>query len=172
MPTPTRIDTAELELATAKARKKIDEAFALLAPYLVVLNESERAAMPRAREGFEQATRSLCRAMTEHTAVAAAAGFSSDAVLEDLNNLDVIRPLFERVEELWQRLADSRLAWSAEAWSPSLVAYGVAKAASEVNPALRTVTAPLAKIFATRRARGGDESPPQPVQSPEPPPGA
>ncbi|WP_438006682.1 hypothetical protein WME89_50305 [Sorangium sp. So ce321] len=32
VPTPTRIDTAELELATAKARKKIDEAFALLAP--------------------------------------------------------------------------------------------------------------------------------------------
>ncbi|AUX38014.1 MULTISPECIES: hypothetical protein [Sorangium] len=170
MPTPTRIDTAELELATAKARKKIDEAFALLAPYLVVLNEAERAAIPRAREGFEQATRSLCRAMAEHTAVATAAGFSSEAVLEDLNNLDVIRPLFERVEELWQRLADSRLAWSAEAWSPSLVAYGVSKAASEVNPALRTVTAPLAKIFATRRARGGEE--PQPAQSPEPPPGA
>ncbi|KYF67949.1 hypothetical protein [Sorangium cellulosum] len=172
MPTPTRIDTAELELATAKARKKVEEAFALLAPYLVVLNEAERAAMPRAREGFEQATRSLCRAMAEHPAVATAAGFASDAVLEDLNNLDVIRPFFERVEELWQRLADSRLAWSAEAWSPSLVAYGVAKAASEVNPALRTVTAPLAKMFATRRARGAEEPPQPPAPAPQPPPGA
>ncbi|WP_437622187.1 hypothetical protein [Sorangium sp. So ce1151] len=35
-----------------------------------------------------------------------------------------------------------------------------------------SVTAPLAKIFATRRARGGEE-PPQPVvQPPQPPPGA
>jgi hypothetical protein len=167
VPTSTRIDTAELELATAKARKKIDEAFALLAPYLVVLNEAERAAMPRARDGFEQATRSLCRAMADHPAVAAAAGFESEAVLEDLNNLDVIRPFFERVEELWQRLADSRLAWAAEAWSPALVAYGVAKAASDVNPALRTVTAPLAKIFATRRARGAE-----PGQAPQPVPDA
>ncbi|WP_437675552.1 hypothetical protein [Sorangium sp. So ce131] len=166
MPTSTRIDTADLELATTKARKKIEEAFTLLAPYLVVLNDAERAAMPRAREGFEQATRSLCRAMAEHPAVATAAGFQSEAVLEDLNNLDVIRPFFERVEELWQRLADSRLAWAAEAWSPSLVAYGVAKAASEVNPALRTVTGPLAKIFATRRSRA--EEPPQPAQPTQP----
>ncbi|WP_437878152.1 hypothetical protein [Sorangium sp. So ce513] len=185
MPVPTRIDTAELELATAKARKKIEEAFALLSPYLVVLNDAERAAMPRARDGFEQATRSLCRAMAEHPAVATAAGFKSEAVQEDLNNLDVIRPLFERVEELRQRLADSRLTWSAEAWSPALVAYGVAKAASEVNPALRTVTAPLARIFATRRARGGEEpaqpapaqqpqsaQPPQPPRSAQQPPGA
>ncbi|MGK3970037.1 hypothetical protein WMF38_31330 [Sorangium sp. So ce118] len=56
--------------------------------------------------------------------------------------------------------------------SGDVVAYGVAKAASEAKPALRTVTAPLAKIFATRRTRGGEE-PPQPVvQPPQPPPGA
>jgi hypothetical protein len=132
-----------------------------------VLNDAERASMPRAREGFEQATKSLCRAMVEHPAVATAAGFDSEAVIEDLNNLDVIRPVFERVEELRLRLADSRLAWSAEAWSPSLVAYGVAKAASEANPALRTVTAPLTRIFATRRARGAEE-PAQPAEAPQP----
>ncbi|AUX48573.1 uncharacterized protein SOCE26_101110 [Sorangium cellulosum] len=100
MPTSTRIDTADLELATAKARKKIEEAFALLAPYLVVLNDAERAAMPRARDGFEQATRSLWRAMAEHPAVASAAGFQSEAVLEDLSNLDVIRPFFGRRRRL------------------------------------------------------------------------
>jgi hypothetical protein len=36
---------------------------------------------------------------------------------------------------------------------PSLVAYGVAKALAKTNAALRTVIAPLAEIFATRRAR-------------------
>lgn len=37
----------------------IEEAFALLAPYLVVLNEADRASTPRPRDGFDPAARSL-----------------------------------------------------------------------------------------------------------------
>jgi vacuolar-type H+-ATPase subunit I/STV1 len=156
----TRINTKKLNVAVAKATKKIEEANALLAPYLVLLTENERARMPRAREGFSPVGRSLVRAIAEHPEVATASGFEAKAVVEDLDNVEALAPLVEKVSELGRRLADSRLTWLAEAWVPSLTAYGVAKALSKSNAALRTVIAPLAEMFATRRARAQGAAPP------------
>jgi hypothetical protein len=155
----TRVDTVKLKAAVEGAVKKIDEAFALLEPYLVVLSDQERAKTPRARDGFGEAATSLSRAIADHPNIAATAGFDAEAVLEDLANVREIQPLIEKLTELHKRVADSKLVWLAEAWIPSLTAYAVAKAVSKTNAALRTVIAPLAEMFATRRGRAGKPDP-------------
>ncbi|MEO5731975.1 MAG: hypothetical protein ABI134_10540 [Byssovorax sp.] len=149
----TRIDTAKLKLATEQAAKKIEEANALLAPYLVVLSDQERAKIPRTRDGFDDATRSLARGIEGHANVIAATDFDGAAVLEDLDNVKSLTPVLEKIVELNQRIADSQLVWRAEAWTPALLAYGVAKVLSRTNAALRSVVDPLAAVFATHRAR-------------------
>lgn len=149
----TRLDTAKLTLASEKATKKIDEALDLLAPYLVILHEAERAKIPRTRDGFDEAARALTRGIEGHANVIAATDFDSEAVLEDLDNVKAIQPVMEKIAELNQRLADSQLVWRAEAWTPSLLAYGVAKVLSKTNAALRSVVDPIAAIFATHRTR-------------------
>src|SRR5262249_40197885 len=103
------------------------------------------------RDGFPDAGRSLARAAVQHPEIAAVSGFESDAVVEDLDNVDVLAPLVEKVAELAQTLADTKLAWLAEAGGPSLAPYLVAKV--KRSGALRTVIDPLAAIFATARSR-------------------
>jgi hypothetical protein len=149
----TRVDTAKLQVAVDKAAKKIEEANDLLAPYVVVLHEAERAKIPRTRDGFDEAARSLTRGIEGHPNVIAATEFDSEAVIEDLDNTKIITPLLEQITELTQRLTDSQLVWRAEAWTPSLLAYGVAKVLSKTNAALRSVVDPIAAIFATHRTR-------------------
>ena len=97
---PTRLDTAKLTLASEKALKKIDEALDLLGPYLVILHEAERAKIPRTRDGFDEAARSLSRGIEGHPSVVAATEFDSEAVIEDLDNVKAIQPVMERIAEL------------------------------------------------------------------------
>jgi hypothetical protein len=156
----TRIKTADFEVAVTQAVKKIDEAMELLAPYLVVLTDTERALTPRTRDGFPDASAALGRAIADHPKIADAADYNAEAVAEDLANAKVVAPLAEKLVEFTQRVADSKLVWLAEAYVPSLTAYGVAKVVAKTNAALRTVIAPLAAIFATRRGKQTDEEPP------------
>jgi hypothetical protein len=149
----TRVDTAKLKLAAEKAAKKIEEANELLAPYLVVLSYQERSKIPRTRDGFDEATRALTRGIEGHANVVAATDFDSEAVLEDLDNATILTPVLEKTVELNQRLADSQLVWRAEAWTPALLAYGVAKVLAKTDAALRSVVDPVAAIFATYRSR-------------------
>ena len=83
----TRIDTAKLKLAAEQAAKKIEEANALLAPYLVVLSDQERAKIPRTRDGFDEATRSLSRGIEGH-----ANGVVEDSLNEDVRRRRVVSP--------------------------------------------------------------------------------
>ena len=149
----TRIDTAKLKLAAEQAAKKIEEANELLAPYLVVLSDQERAKIPRTRDGFDEATRSLSRGIEGHANVIAATDFDGEAVIEDLDNVKLLTPVLEKAVELNQRIADSQLVWRAKAWTPALMAYGVAKVLAKTNASLRSVVDPLAAIFASYRAR-------------------
>jgi hypothetical protein len=148
----TRVNTEKLTAAVEKATKKIEEAEALLAPFLVMLTERERATMLRTRDGFPEAGRQLARAIVKHPKIAAASGFEADAVTEDIANVEAIAQLGERTSALAQRLADSRLTWLAEAWAPSLAAYAMAKVGAKTDGELAAVVEPLATIFATHRA--------------------
>jgi hypothetical protein len=149
----TRVDTAKLKLAVDKAAKKIDEANDVLAPYLLVLSDQERAKIARTRDGFDEATRSLARGIEGHANVIAATDFDGEAVIEDLDNIKILTPMLEKTMELNQRIIDSQLVWRGEAWVPALLAYGVAKVLSRTNAALRSVVDPLAAVFATHRTR-------------------
>jgi hypothetical protein len=149
----TRIDTAKLTAAVQQAIVKIDEAAALLAPFAVIISAEERASTLRPREAFPAAGRALARAVADYPGIGAASGFDGAAVNEDLDNAEALAPLVEKLTELSRRVDDSKLVWLAEAWVPSLAAYGVAKVAARANAALRTVVAPLAEIFATHRAK-------------------
>jgi hypothetical protein len=149
----TRIDTAKLKLAAEQVSTKIEEVNELLAPFLVILSDQERAKIPRTRDGFDDATRSLSRGIAGHANVIAATDFDSEAVLEDLDNVKILTPVLEKIVELNQRITDSQLVWRAEAWTPALMAYGVAKVLSKTNAALRSVVDPLSAIFATYRGR-------------------
>lgn len=149
----TRVDTKKLKTAVEKATGHIEQAAQALKPFLVVLTDDARASTQRARDGFPDAGRTLASAMTSHPTVAAASGFEADAVVEDLDNVAVLKPLAAQVAELSQLLADSTLTWLAEAWVPSLAAYAVAKVQAKTNGALRALVDPIAAIFATNRAQ-------------------
>lgn len=152
--TLTRIKTQELAKALTEALQKLDEVRALLAPYLVIATPQDRRDAVRPPESFPAAGRALCRASVEHPLLQAAAPqFEAEAVIEDLDNVDLLEPLTEKLEEMLQQIADSKLSWLSEAYLPSLAVYAVAKAMSKTNGALRTVVDPLAQIFSTARSR-------------------
>lgn len=155
----TRLNSTEFQTAIDKATQHIQEAFDILAPYLVILTEDERRSMPRARDGFLQAGSDLSHAMTQHPKVAAVTAYDSEAIQEDLRNVAILSPLFGRVEELSRRLSDSRLTWLAEAWIPSLAAYAVAKVVARQDGALRQLITPLSRIFAINRQSSTSDEP-------------
>jgi hypothetical protein len=153
----TRIDTSTFSKAVLDALAHVEQAMALLAPYLVIITAEERKAALKPGEGFSLTAKSLCRASREHTPLSAAANFNPEAVEEDLANVEVLAPLAERIGELAQRVADSKLVWLAEAYGPSLALYSLAKTMGKQNGALRNLLAPMAQIFSSPRAR--EESP-------------
>lgn len=153
---PTRIDTKTLSAATAEALQLIEQALTVLAPYVAIITPDDRKATLKPGEGFPVAGRALCRASREHPTLRAAASFEPEAVEEDLENIEVLAPLVERLAELQQRLSDSRLVWLSEAYGPCLSLYSLAKTMARQNGALRTVISPLAQIFSSPRARAED----------------
>lgn len=149
---PTRIGTKKLAATLTKVQAKLDEAAALLDPLLVHLTEQQRGSLLRAPKAFPKAGYTLARLMVDHPNVAALTEFDSEAVVEDLDNTVLLDPIEEKAAHISQLIADSRLLWLAEAYAPSLGAYGVAKAAAKKDARLADVIKPLAEIFGSRRA--------------------
>ena len=150
---PTRIDTKKLTAAVAKAAAKIEEAEALLGPYLVTLTDKERASTLRPRDGFPDAGRAFARAISAHPEVGQAVAYDGAAVVEDLDNVQALAPLQETLARFVQRASDSKLAWLAEAYGPSLAAYAVAKVRAQKDGALRAAIEPLEAMLATGRRK-------------------
>lgn len=147
----TRLDNRKLTAAVAAARKKLDEAEKLLAPFLVSLSEGERAVVPRTIDGFPAAARATVRVSSKHAAAAAAARFDPVAITEDLDNVEAITPIAEQAEKLSRLIADSKLVWLAEAWIPSLALYNIAKQTGKHDGSLAEPAQPLAALFGGRR---------------------
>lgn len=152
-----RIDPIEFEAAVSEAQAYLAVAFGLLAPYLVVLTDDERLSVPRTRTGFLEAGRKPALAIDGHPAVAQAAEYDPIAAGECLDNVAQLNGLMIKISELTQRIADSRLAWLADAWGPSLAVYAAAKALATRQGALRTIVQILAPIFATPKSSKKEE---------------
>ncbi len=149
----TRIDTQKLKDDLAKAEALVDEMDKLLTPYAVSLTDPQRLAMPKAREGFDKAGRSLARAMASHPDIGALTEFNPAAVVEDLDNAQALAPLAERLGAIAQRLADTKTTWTAEAWVPSLNVYAVAKVKAKSDGRMKALLEPLQEIFAVMRKK-------------------
>lgn len=158
----TRVDTKKLQVAIAEATQHLDKARDALAAYTVVMTDEERAGIPRPPGNFGEAGRALARGAVDKPELAAVVDFDSEAVVEDLDNAASLAQVTEKVAEIQQQIADTRLQWLAEAWVPSLALYAVAKVRAKSDGALRTIVEPLANVFAARRAtpRGRKENSP------------
>ncbi len=143
----TRLDTNKLKVAIDKADKKLDEVFAILEPVLAVLTDEDRASLLRPREGFPAGGRRLARESRNHPDLVKAVDFDADAVVEDLDNVDVLARIEGRAEKLHRLVADSRLRWLHEAYQPSLLLYGMAKIGAKMDGSLRALVDSLAHLF-------------------------
>lgn len=150
---PTRIDTQQLAKAVRQADVKLDEVIEILSKYLVLLTPEERQTAPKPPETFPPAGRSLARAVIAHPQIAAGTGHDPKAVLEDLDNIEILGPIEEKAARVAQLVADSRLQWMSEAYSPSLRYYGVAKVIAKNDAKVQEVVDALSDVFAARRQR-------------------
>jgi hypothetical protein len=149
----TRVDSVQLKEAVNQASSHILEAMMILGPFLANLTDSQRHSLPKARAGFSGAANSLTRAVAKYPQIGTVSGFDPEAVEEDVRNSDMLTVLSESCAELSQRVADTRLLWTAEALVPSLAAYAVAKVMAKTNGQVREVVDPLADVFAIARKR-------------------
>ena len=149
----SRIDTAKLKAAVAKAVKKCEEADEILAPFLEVLADHERATIPRPPEGFALQARKAVEEANSQPAFAKMAGFDGGAVIEDLNNVDALVALERAHETLGRKIADARLAWTAEAYVPTLDLYYLAKRKADSDGNVQPIVDAIAPMFASRRGK-------------------
>lgn len=156
---PTRIPTKKVKTAVSTATKKLEEVIEVLGDVLVLLADKDRETLPRVRSKFPTAARELAKASSSHPELVKATEYDAEAVIEDLDNVQELEGLTRLLERIQQMVDDSNLAWSAEAYIPSLQLYGVAKVRAAVDGKLAQTIAPMAEMFATSRKRKA--SPPE-----------
>ena len=144
----SRVPTAVLRPIVEGAIRDLDRIDQTLSALLVVLTASDRKTIPRTRTGFPAAARVLANLLQTRPEIGAAADYQGDAVLEDLDNVELVEPLLPRLQALIQRIEDSRLLWLAEAQEPTLAAYGVARVRAERDGTLAPMIEPLKKLLA------------------------
>ena len=150
----THIDSTILAAALAKSAKCMDDIDAALKPLLAVLNDEQREQLLRPPVRFPTAAVKLLAAAEARPGLCAAADFDPAAVRDALANAEAVLVLAARAQELFRRLADSRLQWLDEAYDPSLVLYQMAKIRAEKDGDLRLIVAPMEEVFAVNKEAG------------------
>ena len=145
-------EITDLIAALELAHPLLLQVSALLSPYLPNITETERGHFPRPPDGFQKAVPLLIQAMKTRPHVTALAGFNGEAVSARIQGATSVSQVLSEMEELQQRLADSRLLQLSEAWRSCLTAYTVARSAEKADPTLRVVIEPMAEVFRGRRA--------------------
>jgi hypothetical protein len=163
----SRVDSAALRIAMQEVRTGLDKIRELLRPVLVVdLTDADRAETLRAPVRLPDAGRDLAVLARQRPHLANACGYEPEAVIEDLDNLDLLAGVGELLHELKVWVDDSKLVWSAEAYQQSLTMYNVAKALAKTDGSVRTLVDPMAALFGTRRrarADGASDTDPVPA---------
>jgi hypothetical protein len=149
----TRVDNKKLKQSVDSVVEQLEATATALAKHLPVLTEADRKGLPRPRADFPKAARSLATETAAHPAIVGATEYEAEAVVEDLNNVEVLDRLAAPLARIQQMVDDARLQWLAEAYVPSLELYGVAKVGAKKNGALALAIAPLAEVFSTPRKR-------------------
>ena len=145
---PTRLDRTEAADAIARATDLIKAASAQLEAISELMTERERRRALKPSQAFEGAARAMVElAASEVPALADAAGFDGEALLEDLDNARALDPLLADLDALQQRAKDARLRWLSEAYQEALPLYRLASAAAATDPKLQLVMRPLREAF-------------------------
>lgn len=156
--TNTKVDTSKLKTALEAARQKLADTNKLLESYLTLLGEKERSEIPKVRVGFSEPARYLANVMAPHKELIAASGYDASEVLEDLANLDMLKTLIPDIDLLKQRINDTLLVWSAEAYLPTMSLYSLAKIRAKNNPDLQEKLAPMIEFMSTKRLAKKEET--------------
>lgn len=153
MPQPNRLDSKALKATADRVATKLDEVYDTLDKLLELLTPEERQAVLNPPASFLSAGKTLARAAIDHPIIAQSTGYDPKAVLEDLENVEILAPVAEKAAKVTQLLADARLAWLHEAYVPSLQVYGVAKVIAKSNAAVQQLVDPLGDVFGVGRER-------------------
>jgi hypothetical protein len=151
----TRLPTAVLRPVVHAAVRDIERIDHDFGGVVHTLSDAERRVVPRTREGFPPAARVLANLIRTRPEIVAVTEFDSEAVIEDLDNVELVDLLIPRLEGLLQRLQDARLRWLAEAQEPTLATYSVAKTRAERDGTLAAMIEPLRVVLANPRNRNG-----------------
>lgn len=149
----SRVSTQQLKQAVTTAMQHIQQAHEALAPVLVLLTEEERATTARAPSGLPPVARRLAGVANEYPALLAASEYDPEAVVEDVDNAEVVAALELPLSRLLQMVADSKLLWLAEAYMQTALLYGIAKLRARDDARIEQDIAPVANMFAARARR-------------------
>lgn len=146
-----KIDNTKLKVAAQTAQTKMEEALSALQKYFVIIREEERMAMSKPKKDFPNVARHFVEVMKDYNEVAQFAGYDGAAVIEDLDNVAMLDNLLKLSDRLSQSIADSRLAWLAEAYDMTLLGYHAAKLKAKTNTQLKNDIEPTERHFAIKR---------------------
>lgn len=155
--TNTRIDSDALRNDVREATQLVRAAIAKLKPHLIRLTPEERASLVKPRTGFTEKAPALLRSAEEHPQIAAAVDFDTEAVQEDLDNVETLSAIAEPVRAFAQDLADTLLLSRDEAYTACLELHAVARTAARRDPSLQGMVDALTPLFVRPGRRNGGE---------------
>lgn len=157
MDTGTRVDNSKLKAVDLE--KKLTDLISQLKPYLMVLTDEERKNIYKPKEGLPQAALIFNGLMGEYADVAKAASYQTEAMVEDLNNLNLINNAESKLKHLLQMVLDTKLKWMQELHSQMAPAYKLSKALSESNGALANKLKDVEEFFGRKNNAAKPEEP-------------
>ena len=148
-----RVPTEQLHALMTTAVKACQEARAALESQFPRLSKEDREAAAKPPNGFPKAARKIVQASSEFADVVTAARFDKEAVVEDIDNLDLLYPLQREVDLLKTVTDDAVLLSGDEAYREVLGLYNVAKAIAGVRPEVEELVKTTGTLFSTVRAK-------------------
>ncbi|MFO0648077.1 MAG: hypothetical protein U0326_17695 [Polyangiales bacterium] len=150
----TRVDTKKLTAAIARVVGALRQADEALDDLTVLLTPAARSSLLKPRDGFAAAARTLAKS-GDLDDLKAAVGYESEAVLEDLANVEALDEVETLLAKIKQRVDDSSLLWLSEAYGMTLELYGVAKARAKVDARVAKAIEALVAHLASPRLKKG-----------------
>lgn len=160
MRTNTRVPTAELKRLVDDAIEACRMAREAIESQFPRLTAEARAQVAAPRKGFTKTVRKAVTASGEFATLWRAAGVDEEAVVEDIDNLDLLYPMQREVDLLKQVTDDAVLLSGDEAYRAMLLVYAVAKAVSGNRPEAEELVKMVGSLFDSVRGKsktGGSE---------------
>lgn len=147
------METDALKEALESAHLKLAEVTELLQPFMNLLSDKERDAIACAPRSFTAAGRAFARRADEFSTLCKAADYDRQKVVEALDKIELLSALDTAADTLQQRVRDARLAWTSDAYVPSLRLYAIGKVVARTDARTAQFIEPMVKCFRASRRR-------------------